>query len=115
MSTPPDDPDEALVPSRGEILLYTAEDGLARVTCRFQQGSIWLSQSAMADLYQTTKQNISKHLKAIFADGELDPKAVVNQTLTTALDGKTYSVSQYNLVAVLAVGYRVRSSCCPMS
>ncbi len=54
MSTPPDDPDEA-----------------------------------MADLYQTTKQNISKHLKAIFADGELDPKAVVNQTLTTALDGKT--------------------------
>ncbi|MFT3776249.1 MAG: virulence RhuM family protein [Minicystis sp.] len=110
MSTPPDHLADALVPSRGEILLYTTEDGRARVTCRFEQGSLWLSQAAMAELYQTTKQNISKHLKAIFADGELDPKAVVNQTLTTALDGKTYSVAHYHLEAVLAVGYRVRSA-----
>ncbi|MDL2267234.1 virulence RhuM family protein [Desulfovibrio sp. OttesenSCG-928-G15] len=63
----------------------------------------------MAELFQTSKQNIAKHLKAIFADGELQPDSVVNQQLTTAADGKQYRVQYYNLDAILAVGYRVRS------
>jgi len=63
----------------------------------------------MADLFQTSKQNIAKHLKAIFAEGELAPDSVVNQWLTTAADGKNYRVVYYNLDAILAVGYRVRS------
>ncbi len=64
----------------------------------------------MASLFQTTKQNIAKHLKAICAEGELDAVAVVNQGLTTAADGKQYRVAHYNLDAILAVGYRVRSA-----
>lgn len=94
----------------GEFLLYETEDGRARVECRFVASSLWLSQAAMADLFQTTKQNIAKHLKAIFSEGELAQDSVVNQWLTTAADGKSYRVSHYNLDAILAVGYRVRSS-----
>jgi hypothetical protein len=104
------DPAGEVVSARGEIVLYTTEDGRNRVACRFEQGSLWLSQAAMAELYQTSKQNVSKHLKAIFDEGELEGKAVVNQSLITALDGKTYQVAHYHLDAVLAVGYRVRSS-----
>jgi hypothetical protein len=94
----------------GEFLLYETEDGRARVECRFVESSLWLSQAAMADLFQTTKQNIAKHLKAIFSEGELAQDSVVNQWLTTAADGKSYRVSHYNLDAILAVGYRVRSA-----
>ncbi len=93
----------------GEVLLYQTEDGRARVECRFANESLWLSQAGMAELFQTTKQNIAKHLKAIFAEGELHSEAVVNSWLTTASDGKRYRVSHYNLDAILAVGYRVRS------
>jgi hypothetical protein len=93
----------------GELLLYETEDGHVRVECRLAQDSLWLSQGLMADLFQTSKQNIAKHLKAIFAEGELRQEAVVNQWLTTAADGKGYRVAYYNLDAILAVGYRVRS------
>jgi hypothetical protein len=106
---PPDDPTDDIVSSRGEIALYATEDGRSRVECRFDQGTLWLSQAAMVELYQTTKPNISMHLKAIFAEGELEERAVVKHFLTTALDGKTYQVGHYHLDAVLAVGYRVRS------
>ncbi len=98
-----------LIPPAGEFLLYQTEDGKTRVECRFADESLWLSQAGMAELFQTSKQNIAKHLKAIFAEKELDAEAVVNQWLTTASDGKRYTVSYYNLSAVLAVGYRVRS------
>lgn len=94
----------------GEFLLYETEDGRARVECRFVESSLWLSQAAMADLFQTTKQNIAKHLKVIFSERELAQDSVVNQWLTTAADGKSYRVSHYNLDAILAVGYRVRSA-----
>ena len=93
----------------GEFLLYETEDGRTRVECRFVADTLWLAQAGMADLFQTSKQNIAKHLKAIFAEGELAPDSVVNQWLTTAADGKNYRVVYYNLDAILAVGYRVRS------
>jgi len=64
----------------------------------------------MVDLFQTSKQNVAKHLKSIFAEAELDPASVVNHWLTTAADGKNYRVAYYNLDAILAVGYRVRSA-----
>lgn len=96
-------------PGQGEFLLYQTEDGKTRIECRFEQESLWLSQGGMAELFQTSKQNIAKHLKAIFAEGELDAEAVVNHWLTTAADGKRYTVAHYNLNAILAVGYRVRS------
>jgi hypothetical protein len=96
------------VPS-GEFILYQTEDGQTRVECRLANESLWLSQAGMVELFQTSKQNIAKHLKAIFAEGELVEDSVVNFWLTTAADGKRYRVTYYNLSAVLAVGYRVRS------
>lgn len=97
-------------PPPGELLLYETEDGRTRVECRFVADTLWLSQAGMAELFQTSKQNIAKHLKAIFAEGELAPESVVNHWLTTAADGKNYRVAHYNLDAILAVGYRVRSA-----
>ena len=93
----------------GELLLYQAEDGQTRVQCRFDEQTIWLSQAAIGELYQTSKANISIHLKKIFAEGELKEEAVVKSHLTTAADGKSYAVRHYRLEAVLAVGFRVRS------
>ena len=98
-----------LQPHPGEFLLYDTEDGRTRVECRFVADTLWLPQSGMAELFQTSKQNIAKHLKAIFAEGELASDSVVNQWLTTAADGKQYRVAHYSLDAILAVGYRVRS------
>lgn len=98
------------LPREGQFLLYHTDDGRTRVECRFEQGSLWLSQGGMAELFQTSKQNIAKHLKAIFAEDELQADSVVNSWLTTAADGKQYRVLHYHLDAVLAVGYRVRST-----
>lgn len=75
-------------PVPGEFLLYETEGGRVRVECRFAEDTLWLSQGLMAELFQTSKQNIAKHLKAIFAEGELSRDSVVNQWLTTAEDGK---------------------------
>lgn len=95
--------------SGGSIILYNTEDGKGRIEVRLENDTVWLSQGAMAELYQTTKQNISLHLKNIFSEKELDENSVVKDYLTTASDGKSYSVKSYNLEAILSVGYRVRS------
>ena len=71
-------------PQPGEFLLYETEDGRTRVECRFVADTLWLPQGGMAELFQTSKQNVAKHLKSIFAEGELDPASVVNHWLTTA-------------------------------
>lgn len=97
-------------PQPGEFLLYETEDGRTRVERRFVADTLWLPQGGMAELFQTSKQNVAKHLKSIFAEAELDPDSVVNHWLTTAADGKSYRVAYYNLDAILAVGYRVRSA-----
>lgn len=105
----PLDPADDIVSARGELILYPTEDGRNRVECRFDQGTLWLSQGAMVELYQIDKSNVSRHLRAIFAEGELEEKAVVAYFATTGLDGKNYQVGHYHLDAVIAVGYRVRS------
>jgi hypothetical protein len=92
-----------------ELILYTTEDGRSQIKLRADLGTVWLTQLEMAELFQSSKQNIAKHLKAIFVEQELDLDSVVNQRLTTAADGKNYRVAHYNLDAILAVGYRVRS------
>ena len=97
------------VPVRSRLLLYQTEDGRTRVEVRLQEESVWLNQSAMAELFQSTKQNISLHLKNIFNEGELEENRVVKEYLTTASDGKNYRTKFYNLEAIIAVGYRVRS------
>jgi len=92
-----------------QLILYTTEDGVSQIQLRAEGGTVWLSQLEMAELFDATKQNISLHLKNLFDEGELDEPAVVKESLTTAADGKQYQTKLYNLDAILAVGYRVRS------
>lgn len=92
-----------------QLILYASEDGQAQVQLRAERGTVWLTQLEMAELFNASKQNISLHLKNLFQDGELHEEAVVKESLTTAADGKGYRTKLYNLDAILAVGYRVRS------
>ena len=98
------------VMSKGEFVLYSTDDGRAQLYMRAEGGSVWLTQLELADLFQTTKQNISLHVRNVLRERELDAKAVVKEDLTTAADGKRYRTQLYNLDLILAVGYRVRSS-----
>ena len=96
----------------GEILVYQTEDGRTRVECRFAEETIWMSQGLIADLFQTTPQNITLHLKSIYADGELDPSRTCKDYLQVRPEGTRQVqrvVKYYSLDAILAVGYRVRS------
>ena len=95
--------------SHGEITLYSAEDGRAEIQLRAVDGTVWLTQAQMAELFDTTKQNVSLHLRNILLGGELAEESVVKDSLITAADGKAYQTKLYSLDAVLAVGYRVRS------
>lgn len=92
-----------------ELVLYTSQDGKTRLDLRVEGETLWLTQLEIAELFQTTKQNVSLHANNILADGELLLDAVVKDGLTTAADGKNYRTKQYNLDLILAIGYRVRS------
>ncbi|TCP97308.1 hypothetical protein EDC44_102112 [Cricetibacter osteomyelitidis] len=100
---------------RSQMIIYNTEDGKAAIELHLQDGTVWLNQAEIATLFQTSKQNISKHIKAIFDDGELQPEVVVNYQLTTTRHGaikektQTKPVTYYNLDMILAIGYRVRS------
>lgn len=95
--------------SQGEIILYTAGDGTARVELRAIGGTVWLSLNQLGDLFGRDKSVISRHIKSIFDEGELTSEAVVARIATTATDGKTYQIDHYRLEMILAIGYRVRS------
>jgi hypothetical protein len=97
---------------RGELILYETEDGRTRVECRFADDTLWLSQALMAELFQTSPQNITQHLKALYEEGEIDEEATCKEYLQVRQEGAREvrrSVKHYNLDAILAVGYRVRS------
>ncbi len=94
---------------KGELILYTTEDGAAAVRLRVAEGTVWLTQLELSELFQTSKQNISLHVKNVLAEGELHAESVVKEYLTTAADRKSYRTRCYNLDMILAVGYRVRS------
>ncbi|HHT9112311.1 MAG: virulence RhuM family protein [Planctomycetes bacterium] len=96
-------------PTKSELILYQTEDGHTHIEVRLQDETVWMSQLAMAELFQSTKQNISLHLKNVFDEGELLERRVVKEYLTTASDGKNYRTKFYNLEAIVAVGYRVKS------
>lgn len=96
-----------------DVILYTTEDGKTQIDLHLKNGTVWLSQQQIADLFQTSKQNISKHVKAIYEDQELDERATVNQQLTVQKEGSrevSRTLTLYNLDVILAVGYRVRSA-----
>jgi hypothetical protein len=104
--TKPNPPDPQ--PPSGQLLIY--QDSGLELQVRLDGQTVWLTQAAIAELFQTTKQNISLHLQNIFDEQELRHDSVVKEYLTTAADGKRYRTLHYNLDAILAVGYRVRSS-----
>lgn len=94
----------------GEFLLYQTEDGQTRVECRFSNESLWLSQAGMAELSQATPQNITLHLKALYAEGEIVQEATCKDYLQVRSEGDRQvrrAVEYCNLSAILAVGYRV--------
>lgn len=97
-------------PGQPQFLLYRTSDGASKVAVRLEGQTAWLTQAQMADLFQTTKQNISLHIQNVLEEKELPHEAVVKEYLTTAADGKKYPVQHYSLDMVLAIGYRVRSS-----
>jgi hypothetical protein len=92
-----------------DLILYQTEDGRTRIQCRFENETVWLTQQHMAELFQTTKQNVGQHLKSLFAEGELVRDSVVKDSFTTAADGKNYATKFYNLDVIISVGYRVKS------
>ena len=96
-------------PGKGEVLVYQTDDGRVKLEVRLENETVWLTQQLMAELFQTTKQNIGQHLKNIFDEGELAQDSVVKKFFTTAADGKNYSTNFYNLDAIISVGYRVKS------
>jgi hypothetical protein len=92
-----------------EILLYQTEDGSSRIEVRMQDETVWLSLNQISDLFQRDKSVISRHIRNIFEEGELDAEGVVAKNATTAADGKTYAVEYFNLDVIISVGYRVKS------
>lgn len=97
---------------QSEIILYQTQDGRTRIQCRFENENVWMTQALMAELFQTTPQNITLHLKAIYAEGELVEAATCKDYLQVQIEGKRQvqrALRHYNLEAILAVGFRVRS------
>ena len=92
-----------------DFLIYQTENGVTKIDVRIQDDTVWLTQQQMAELYQSSKSNVSEHIKHIFEDGELAEEAVVRKIRTTASDGKNYSVTYYNLDMIISLGYRIKS------
>jgi len=86
-------PSDGYNPGKGQFLVYEAEDGQVKIDVRLADETVWLTQQLMADLFQTTKQNIGQHLKNIFSEGELFEDSVVKKFFTTAADGKKYKTT----------------------
>ena len=93
----------------GEIIIYQTDDGLTKINVNMQEETVWLSLDQMAELFQRDKSKISRHIKKIFEEGELQRNSVVANFATTAADGKVYNVDYYNLDVIISVGYRVKS------
>lgn len=94
---------------KNNFIIYTTDDGQVDIEVRLEDENVWLTQNSMAELFDTTKQNISLHIKNIFEEKELEENSVVKHSLTTAKDGKNYKTKFYNLNLIISVGYRVKS------
>ena len=92
-----------------EIIIYQTKDGLTEIDVKLEDETVWLTQAQLCELYQTSKSNISEHIKHIFEEGELEENSVVRKFRTTAADGKKYNTTHYNLDMIISLGYRVKS------
>jgi prophage maintenance system killer protein len=95
--------------SKGEIIIYQAPDGTTDLDVRLENETVWLTQAQMVELFGRDKSVISRHIRNIYSEGELDGVSVVAKFATTAADGKIYQVEYYNLDVIISVGYRVKS------
>lgn len=104
------DMDHTLIPAeeKGEIVLYQPDDSV-RLEVRLEDETVWLTQQQMAELFSTTRNNITLHIGNIFKEGELEENSVRKESLLTAADGKRYKTKFYNLDVIISVGYRVKS------
>ena len=102
------DKDLILSEEKGEIVLYQPNDNI-RLEVRLQDETVWLTQQQMAELFNTTRNNITLHIGNIFKEGELEVNSVRKESLLTAADGKNYRTKYYNLDVIISVGYRVKS------
>ena len=94
---------------QSEIIIYQTADGSTKIDVKFQDETVWLTQAQLCELYQTSKSNISEHIKHIFEEGELEEASVVWKFRTTGADGKNYNITHYNLDMIISLGYRVKS------
>ena len=95
--------------TQGELLLYQDENGSTQIEVRLENENVWLTQAQLVTLYQSSKANVSEHIKHIFEEGELEETAVVRKFRTTATDGKNYNIAFYNLDLIISLGYRIKS------
>lgn len=95
--------------NNSEILIYQSENGVTKIDVKIIDDTVWLTQAQLCELYQTSKSNVSEHIKHIFEEGELDQSSVVRKFRTTGADGKTYNVIHYNLDMIISLGYRIKS------
>lgn len=93
----------------GEIIIYQTDDGLTNINVKMQDETVWLTQQQLVELYQSSKANVSEHIKHIFEEGELEEESVVRKFRTTAADGKNYNMTYYNLDMIISLGYRIKS------
>ena len=91
------------------FIMYTTDDGQVEIEVRLEDENVWLTQKAMSELFDTTRNNITIHIKNIFEENELEENSVSKESLLTASDGKNYKTKYYNLDLIIAVGYRVKS------
>ena len=95
--------------NKNKVIIYTASDGQTKIDVKLEDETLWLTQAQMCELYQTSKSNVSEHIKHIIEEGELQEDSVVRKFRTTAADGKSYLTTFYNLDMIIALGYCVRS------
>ena len=95
--------------NNSEILIYQSENGMTKIDVKMEDETVWLTQAQLCELYQTSKSNVSEHIKHIFEEGELEEDSVVRKFRTTGADGKKYNVIHYNLDMIISLGYRIKS------
>jgi hypothetical protein len=104
--------EEVTSPNKGQVLLYQTQDNLTRIDVLLDHDTVWLTQTQMADLFQTSKQNVSLHIKNVYKEGELVRESTVKEFLTVQKEGQrevSRSIEYYNLDVIISVGYRVKS------
>ena len=93
--------------NKGEIIIYQNRDNNISLNVRLEDENVWLTQTNLVELYQSSQSNVNEHIKHIFEEEELDEKSVVRKFRTTAADGKKYETTFYNLDLIISLGYRI--------